>query len=132
MRMLALSALLAAPVPAQADWSLDLVETGMRAYYCTGTVRLTNHADTTLTELSGFFHIYKDGERVGRSKGTWFMNVPPGASATAIFETPNAPCGDADRWEYIVGACRLGDGFEDKAVCADRVSATAPLAVGTP
>ncbi|MEM8824470.1 MAG: hypothetical protein AAGF30_12730 [Pseudomonadota bacterium] len=129
MRPLALAFLLALPSPALADWALDLVGTGQREYYCTGTVRLTNQSDAPLTELSGFFLIHLDGEQVGRSKGTWFMNVPPGGTAEAVFETPNAPCAEADRWEFVVGACRVDAGFEDKAACAARIDVTAPLVV---
>jgi hypothetical protein len=130
MRPLILAALLLTPAPALADWTLELLETGQREYYCTGTVRLTNEGDAPLTELSGFFLIHLGGERVGRSKGTWFMDVAPGGTAQAVFETPNAPCDEADRWEFTVGACRLETGgFADKAACAARIDARAPLAV---
>ncbi|MGB3554990.1 MAG: hypothetical protein WBA25_10160 [Jannaschia sp.] len=124
-----LTAALTLPLPAlAADWRLELLETGQREYYCTGTIRLTNKGDAALTELSGFFLIEIDGEQVGRSKGNWFLNLAPGASAEAVFETPNAPCAEADRWTFVVGACRLDAGFEDKAACAARIDTVAPLA----
>ncbi|MEM7711104.1 MAG: hypothetical protein AAF264_10230 [Pseudomonadota bacterium] len=129
MRILTAALLLALPTPAMADWTLDLIGTGQREYYCTGTVRLTNNGDAPITELSGFFLIHLDGAQVGRSKGTWFLDVPPGGTAEATFETPNAPCAEADDWTYVVGACRLDDGFADKAACAARVDASAPLTV---
>ncbi|MEM1429745.1 MAG: hypothetical protein AAGG09_09825 [Pseudomonadota bacterium] len=110
-----------------ADYMLALKETGLREYYCTITVSLTNMSDTTLTEISGFFYSYIGGEQVGRSKGTWFMNVSPGEEIARVFETPNAPCDDVTRYEFVVGACRLGAGFEDVSVCAERIGAEPPL-----
>ncbi|GIT93191.1 hypothetical protein JANAI62_36650 [Jannaschia pagri] len=128
MRHLLVIAALALPLPAAAqEWRIELIETGLREYYCTGLVRLTNDSDQVLEELSGFFLIQKDGVQVGRSQGTWFLNVAPGETAEATFETPNAPCAEADRWDYIVGACRLDGAFADKQACAARIEGVAPL-----
>lgn len=123
---LTLMAALAAS-PAAADYVLAIERTGLREYYCTLTVSLTNTTDETLTEISGFFYSYIGSEQVGRSKGSWFMNVAPGATATATFETPNAPCDTVTRYDFVVGACRLDAGFEDHEVCAQRLRGAPPF-----
>ena len=110
-----------------ADYAITLTDTGLREYYCQITVALENTTDAPLTEISGFFYAYIGEEKVGRSKGSWFMNVPPGGTATATFETPNAPCDDVERYEFVLGACRIGAGFEDVSDCAARVEGAAPL-----
>lgn len=106
------------------DYVLTLHETGLREYYCTMRVSLENRSEETLTEISGYFYSFIDGEQVGRSKGAWFMSVPPGGTAEAVFETPNAPCDRATRYDFVVGACRLGPRFEDKSLCTERIQGT--------
>lgn len=118
-------ALLAAP--AAAEYRIELIETGQREYYCTAQMRLTNLTDALLTELSGYFYVYEGAMRVGRSKGTWFMNVAPGESAEAVFETPNAPCEAALRYEMVVGACRFGPSFEPVERCGARLAPMSPV-----
>lgn len=110
-----------------ADYALELQSTGLREYYCTITVTLENRTDAPLTEISGFFYSFRGDEQVGRSKGGWFMNVPAGGIAEATFETPNAPCEEVTRYDFVVGACRIGPDFEDKALCAERVLGVAPI-----
>ena len=121
--------------PALADYSLELTEIGKRDYYCTITVALTNNSDTTLTEINAFFLNHIGEEQVGRSKGASFMNVAPGASASATFETPNAPCSatetQVESYQMVIGACRIDTAFEDKAVCIDRMTLTAPFSSAT-
>ncbi|MEM6566690.1 MAG: hypothetical protein AAF665_19725 [Pseudomonadota bacterium] len=117
--------------PAQAEYRLDLVDTGKRDYYCTITVSLTNEGGAQLTELNVFFLNFIGNEQVGRSKGASFMNVSPGASVEATFETPNAPCNDVETYHPIVGACRLGSSFEEKQVCVDRLDLTMPFKAAT-
>ena len=128
-RLIALGTLASGPV--LADYTLALTETGKRDYYCTITVALTNHGEETLTEINAFFLNYIGADQVGRSKGASFMNVEPGASVSATFETPNAPCSatttDVESYEMIIGACRIGGGFEDKAVCVDRMVLAPPF-----
>ena len=124
-------AILACTVPDVAlasDYVLSLSDTGKREYYCTATITLENRTDAPLTEISGYFFTFVGEEQVGRSKGSWFMNVPAGGSAEAVFETPNAPCTEIDRYDFIIGACRMDAGFIDKADCASRIDAEAPLA----
>ena len=117
----------AAPLHA-ADYRLTLTESGLREYYCQITVALENTTDAPLTEISGFFYAYIGAEQVGRSKGSWFMNVPPGGTASATFETPNAPCDEVERYEFVLGACRLqGPGFDDVATCAPLIEGATPL-----
>ena len=123
----------AATTAAAQDYVLSVDGHGMREYYCQTEVTLENLTDANLMEISGHLFLYIGGEQVGRSKGTWFMNVAPGGAATATFETPNAPCAEADRIEFVVGACRIaGPGFDDKAACADRIGTASPrLTVAT-
>ncbi|MEM9797284.1 MAG: hypothetical protein AAF919_12385 [Pseudomonadota bacterium] len=128
MRILFAAILAVAPaMPTFADYRLELIDTGQRAYYCTATIRLTNATQTPLTELSGYFLLHIGNEQVGRSKGTWFLNVPAGGSADAVFETPNAPCESVDRYDYVIGACRFGKNFAAVEECAALIAPTAPV-----
>ena len=113
--------------PALAEYELALVDTGKRDYYCTITVELIFFFYYSITEIYSFFLNYIGDELVGRSKGSSFMNVAPGASASATFETPNAPCTEVDTYEPIIGACRLGVSFEDKSVCVEKLSLEPPF-----
>lgn len=117
--------------PALADYRLALIETGKREYYCTITVELTNESEELLTEMNVFFLNFIGTERVGRSKGASFLNVEPGQSASATFETPNAPCENVESYHPVVGACRLGPSFEDKSVCVDLLDIEAPFKSAT-
>lgn len=119
-------------IASAADFVLNLEGKGLREYYCTITVSLTNNSDAPLTEISGYFLSYVGEDRVGRSKGTWFMNVAPGEAQQKIFETPNAPCDDVTRYDFMIGACRLGTGFEDVSVCAERIELMSPLSAVEP
>lgn len=115
------------------SFELSLGEIGLREYYCTAEMTLTNTGDTPVLEVSGHFHLYIGDDEVGRSKGTWFMNIEPGASVTAVFETPNAPCNDVERYEFVVGACRLdGPGFDPVQTCAERITGQGPIEVAMP
>jgi hypothetical protein len=60
------------------------------------------------------------------------MNVPPGARSEATFETPRAPCDEVDRYDFTVGACRLGTGFEDQTSCAARMTGEGPIRISGP
>ncbi|WP_224826721.1 DUF4232 domain-containing protein [Cognatishimia sp. MH4019] len=121
----ALSASLA--TTAAADYMLTLQDTGMRSYYCTITVSLTNTTDTPLTEVNGHFFSFLGEEQVGRSKGASFLNIAPGDSAEAVFETPNAPCDEVTSYRFIIGACRIDSSFINKADCATLIDATEPI-----
>ncbi|GGX67107.1 hypothetical protein GCM10007385_40230 [Tateyamaria omphalii] len=128
-QLIVMSALFASP--ALADYQLALTDIGKRDYYCTITVELTNQTETTLTEINAFFLNYVGDTQVGRSKGASFMNVAPGAVASAMFETPNAPCSatetQVDSYQMVIGACRIDNAFEDKAVCVDAVRLAPPF-----
>ncbi|MFQ6548983.1 hypothetical protein AADZ90_013585 [Aestuariibius sp. 2305UL40-4] len=128
MRYLAVMAAVLLPAPALAEYRLDLTETGMRDYYCTITVALTNGGAEALTEVNAYFLSFVGDRQVGRSKGASFRDVPAGGTAEAVFETPNAPCEDVTAYHMVIGACRIGQGFEDKAVCAGRMDLEAPFA----
>ncbi|MEL6100400.1 MAG: hypothetical protein AAFO97_11235 [Pseudomonadota bacterium] len=118
-----------------AEYTLTLKDIGKRDYYCTITVELANGTDEPLTEINAFFLNYIGETEVGRSKGASFANVAPGTSATATFETPNAPCSatdtDVETYMMIIGACRIGIGFEDKSVCVERMDLTSPFSAAT-
>ncbi len=68
---------------------------------------------------------------MGRSKGASFLNVAPGASVTAMFETPNAPCtaqaSEVTGYRFFVGACRIGQSFIDRDACAASIETVAPI-----
>ncbi|GFE50402.1 hypothetical protein So717_21550 [Roseobacter cerasinus] len=125
-------ALVMMATPVMAEYRLEITDTGKRDYYCTITVALTNESAEPLTEINAFFLNYIGDTQVGRSKGASFFNVAPGASARATFETPNAPCGEVERYDMVIGACRLGASFTDKAICAGRMALTAPFGDATP
>ena len=112
---------------AAADYTLTLQDTGMRSYYCTITVSLTNTTDAPLTEVNGHFFSFLGDEQVGRSKGASFLNLAPGDSAEAVFETPNAPCDDVTSYRFVIGACRIESSFIDKAECAGLIDPTDPI-----
>ena len=116
---------------AAADYRLTLTEFGKRDYYCTITVTLENLSEQPLVEINGFFLSFVGDEEVGRSKGASFLDVAPGESTTAEFETPNAPCTDAASavtgYRFFVGACRVGQSFMDRDACADRIESIAPI-----
>ncbi|MCV3272854.1 hypothetical protein [Roseobacter sinensis] len=69
---------------------------------------------------------------MGRSKGASFFNVAPGASATATFETPNAPCDAVERYDMVIGACRIDASFADKSLCAERMVLAPPFGNARP
>lgn len=125
------AALLIAGPAAANDYMLSITDTGLREYYCQLTVTLENTTDATLTEISGYFYSFIGDEQVGRSKGAWFMNVGPGDVATATFETPNAPCDQVERYEFVVGACRFDAGFAEKSECAAKIGSSGPIAAMT-
>lgn len=120
---------LAPSVSLGADYTLRVGDTGKRDYYCTLTAILENGSDVPLTEISGFFYAYVGEEQVGRSKGAWFMNIAPGGRAEAEFETPNAPCQEVDRYVFVLGACRIGATFEDRADCTNLLDGQAPIEI---
>ena len=137
MRHLAATAFcFALPVSAAAegakDYVLSLEGSGLREYYCQITVALENRTDAPLTEISGHFYSYIGAEKVGRSKGAWFMGVAPGGRAEATFETPHAPCDGVERYEFVVGACRIGAGFEDQGYCAGLIGGSGRIMVAAP
>lgn len=134
IRGVAACALLAASpsVAGAADFALSLSSTGKRDYYCVVSVVLENRSTAPLTELSGYFLSYVGEEKVGRSKGAWFINMPAGSRVEATFETPNIPCEAVDRHVFTIGACRIGAGFEDPAVCADRLIGEGTIEIKAP
>ncbi|MEM9524036.1 MAG: hypothetical protein AAF982_08595 [Pseudomonadota bacterium] len=112
---------------ALADYRLDLVGTGLRDYYCTITVTLTNETNAPVTEINGYFLSFVGGKQVGRSKGSSFLNIAPDGTGSTIFETPNAPCDDVTRYEFVVNACRFDSEFAKRTECTMRIDAVAPL-----
>lgn len=113
---------------AEPSYELGAEHAGFREYYCQTRGTLTNTGDTLLQELNGFFYIMQNGEQVGRSRGASFLNVEPGASSEAVFEAPNAPCDEAVSYDFVVGACRIGDAFVNQAECASAIVVTGDIA----
>jgi len=60
---------------------------------------------------------------VGRSKGASFRFDDWQSTASATFETPNAPCGEVDCYVFVVGACMKEGSFIDRNECAATIRA---------
>ena len=120
---------LSAHIASAEDYVLSLEGTGLREYYCQIHVTLENRSGSDLTEISGYFYNFIGSEQVGRSKGTWFLNVPAGATVTSTFETPNAPCNTVERYDFVVGACRFDISFVDKSACAALIRGESSIVV---
>ena len=53
------------------------------------------------------------GRRPAAARGASSLAVPPGGAAEALSETPDAPCEEVDRTEFVLGACRIaGPGLD--------------------
>ncbi|WP_306051243.1 hypothetical protein [Oceaniradius stylonematis] len=117
------SMLLAWPANATDDaLTLALEETGQREYYCTTTFALTKPDSVAYQEVNGFFYVFVGDEQVGRSKGASFGFADGETSASATFETPNAPCADVDSYVFVVGACMQNGSFTDRNACAATIA----------
>ena len=111
-----------------AEFELSLSETGKRDYYCTVTLTVTNTTDdVVLDEINGRVMLRIGEEPVGRSKGASLLTAPPGGTASATFETPDAPCDEVDNVHFVVGICRIEGDFVGAAECAPRIGAVAPV-----
>lgn len=111
-----------------ADFELALKATGKRDYYCTATLEVTNTtSDVVLDEINGRVMLRSKDAPVGRSKGASLLAIPPGAAATATYETPDAPCEAIDGYTFVISICRIGGRFVDAADCAARISVAAPI-----
>ena len=110
-----------------ADIRMSVVETGIRSYYCTMTVRLENGTADTVNDLNGYFVLYAGADQVGQSRANSFLDVAPGATSEAIFEAPNAPCAEITGVSFVVGACRIDRSFRDRVTCASRLETTSPI-----
>jgi hypothetical protein len=106
----------------------SLAATGLGEYYCQVTLTLENRGAGALAKVNGHLVSEVDGERVGRSRGASFLDLAPGATAEAVFETPNVPCDAVTAYRLVVGARRDGHGFLDRADCAARIEPVAPIA----
>ncbi|MEM6638189.1 MAG: hypothetical protein AAF667_20160 [Pseudomonadota bacterium] len=113
---------------AQADYRLVFEGTSFREYYCGVTLTMTNESPAPLVEINGFVASFIGDEQVGRSRGASFLNLAPGESASALFEAPHAPCDEATRYEFVVGACRIGSSFAAKEDCASKITCVDPVA----
>jgi len=102
--------------------TLALEETGQREYYCTATFALTKPGGVPYQDINGFFYVLVGDEQVGRSKGASFGFGDDETSASATFETPNAPCADVDGYVFVVGACMQDGAFTDRNACAAAIS----------
>ena len=130
MRPLAAATLFALGISVSAeaaDYRLTVVDTGVRDYYCTLTARLENGSAETLDDLNGFFVLLVGEDQVGQSWASSFLNTAPGGSTEVAFEAPNAPCADVTGLRFVVGACRIGPSFIDRADCAARLETVTPI-----
>lgn len=121
------AALVALSTPAVADYTLEIINTGLTDYYCSITVKLTNRSDKKLTEINGYFISFVGDQDVGRSRGASFLHVAAHQSDEAEFLTPNAPCDDVTRYRFVVGACRFETSFADRTACAPLIIPVAPI-----
>ena len=112
---------------AAAEYRISLIDSGMRDYYCTVTVQIENRSADTLSDLNGFVLSLAGEDEVGRSRAVSFLNVAPGVAASAVFETPNAPCAEITGYRFVVGACRVGPKFHDQTDCAVRIDVVGPF-----
>ena len=127
-RLFAMLGVLASAASAEAaDFRISVVETGVRSYYCTMTVRLENGAADTVNDLNGYFVLYAGDDQVGQSRASSFINVAPGAAADTVFEAPNAPCAEITGVSFVVGACRIDRSFHDRVDCAGRLETMLPI-----
>ncbi len=110
------------------DLRLSVVETGVRDYYCTTTLRLENSGTGTLNDINGFLVLLEDDSEIGRSWAASFFAIDPGGSADITFDAPNAPCDAVTDLRFVVGACRIDQAFQDQTDCAARIDPVAPIA----
>lgn len=130
--LLALCCALGATAAAAQSFEIAAEHAGFREYYCVTRGTLTNTGSEPIQELNGYFLLYEDGEEVGRSRGSSFLALDPGASAEARFEAPNAPCDTADEYHFIVNACMRDGSFFDRGDCADMVTGTEAVTTVVP
>ncbi|MEM1377720.1 MAG: hypothetical protein AAGG69_10055 [Pseudomonadota bacterium] len=107
---------------AEPIYSLERTETGLREYYCQATFDLTADGPSRFADVNGFFYVFVGEQQVGRSKGASFRFDDGATSASATFETPNAPCDDIDGYVFVVGACMEGRSFADRNECAATIA----------
>lgn len=127
---LGLAAALALPAPtahAEAALTFTLTDTGQREYYCTATFELAAPGGAAFQDVNGFFYVFVGDEQVGRSKGASFRFDEGQSTASATFETPNAPCGEVDGYVFVVGACMQDGSFIDRNECAAAIRAEGPV-----
>ena len=101
---------------------MTLTDTGQREYYCQAMFEMTVPADAAYQDINGYFYVFVGDEQVGRSKGSSFRFNEGQNTATATFETPNAPCGDVDGYIFVVGACMQDGSFTDRHACAAEIA----------
>lgn len=96
-------------------------------YYCVTEGTITYSGAEPLREINGFFEIFKNGEQIGHSRGTSWLDLQPGDERSALFRAPNVPCDTADTYVFVVSACMQGTRFINKTDCAARITATEPV-----
>ena len=113
---------LALPAMAADGMTLALEDTDKREYYCQAMFALTATGEAAFADVNGYFYVFVGDEQVGRSKGASFRFDEGRTTASATFETPNAPCAEVDGYVFVVGACMQGDGFADRNACAAAIA----------
>ncbi|MEM6460278.1 MAG: hypothetical protein AAF724_00015 [Pseudomonadota bacterium] len=107
--------------------ALKLHDTGKREYYCTATFKLSAGKDPAYQDVNGYFYVFVGDEQVGRSKGASFRFNGGETTASATFETPNAPCTDVDGYVFVIGACMQNNAFVDQSACAASIAPSGPV-----
>lgn len=105
---------------------LSLEGVGQRDYYCTALFALTSLDVPPVQDVNGYFEVYVNGERFGRSSGASFRFDEGETITSAVFETPNAPCEKIDGYVFVVGACIQGTTFIDRTACAASIRLVSP------
>ena len=123
----ALAMLLCSTAAMASDFRLSVVDSGLRDYYCTTTVRLENLSDSSLDDLNGFVLLLAGDEVLGQSRSSSFFGLGPGEVGDVTFDTPSAPCADVNGYRFVVGACRIDQSFQDRADCAGRLETLTPI-----
>ena len=115
-----------------AEYRMSLVETGVRDYYCTYTVRLENSGPEPLNDLNGYFVLLDENEPVGESRSSSLLNAASGEVTETVFEAPNAPCDSVNGLQFVVSACRVGQSFRNQADCAANLETVSPILDAVP
>ncbi len=66
--------------------------------------------------------------QMGQGREASFSNLAAGDGATALFESPRAPCDEATQYGFVFSACPIGTGFSPNEECASGTRGVDPVA----